>query len=85
MTNLLIATRTYQANLALGHGEDERDYTAAAQMLLTLGAPRIRLLSNNPDKAIQLGALALLFTPSARAWLAGFSFRGRGEQAEGRA
>src|ERR687889_623150 len=24
---------TYQANLALGHGEDERDYTAAAQML----------------------------------------------------
>ncbi|MGZ4662582.1 MAG: GTP cyclohydrolase II RibA, partial [Arthrobacter sp.] len=29
---------TYDANLALGHGEDERDYTAAAQMLNTLGA-----------------------------------------------
>jgi GTP cyclohydrolase II len=53
---------TYQANLALGHGEDERDYTAAAQMLLTLGAPRIRLLSNNPDKAIQLGALGIRVT-----------------------
>ena len=45
---------TYEANVALGHDEDERDYTAAAQMLLALGADRIRLLSNNPDKAVQL-------------------------------
>ena len=45
---------TYEANVALGHGEDERDYAAAAQMLLALGAGRIRLLSNNPDKARQL-------------------------------
>jgi GTP cyclohydrolase II len=45
---------TYEANVALGHGEDERDYGAAAQMLLALGAKRIRLLSNNPDKAEQL-------------------------------
>jgi len=45
---------TYEANVALGHGEDERDYTVAAQMLLALGAPRVRLLSNNPDKAEQL-------------------------------
>jgi GTP cyclohydrolase II len=47
---------TYEANVALGHGEDERDYSAAAQMLLALGADRIRLLSNNPDKAEQLTA-----------------------------
>lgn len=47
---------TYEANVALGRGEDERDYTAAAQMLLALGAKRIRLLSNNPDKAAQLEA-----------------------------
>ena len=47
---------TYEANVALGRGEDERDYTAAAQMLLALGAGRIRLLSNNPDKAAQLQA-----------------------------
>ncbi|MEU4163518.1 GTP cyclohydrolase II [Actinoplanes sp. NPDC026670] len=53
---------TYQANLALGHGEDERDYTAAAQMLLALGTPRIRLLSNNPDKATQLGDLGVRVT-----------------------
>jgi GTP cyclohydrolase II len=45
---------TYEANLALGHGEDERSYRAAAQMLHALGAPRIELLSNNPDKARQL-------------------------------
>ncbi|SNY55558.1 GTP cyclohydrolase II [Actinoplanes sp. CA-054009] len=45
---------TYEANVALGRGEDERDYAPAAQMLLALGADRIRLLSNNPDKALQL-------------------------------
>jgi GTP cyclohydrolase II len=45
---------TYAANVALGRGEDERDYRSAAQMLLALGAGRIRLLSNNPDKAAQL-------------------------------
>ena len=53
---------TYQANLALGRGEDERDYTAAAQMLDALGVDRIRLLSNNPDKATQLDALGLQVT-----------------------
>ena len=45
---------TYEANVALGRGEDERDYSAAAQMLQAVGARRIRLLSNNPDKAVQL-------------------------------
>ncbi|MFD4638275.1 GTP cyclohydrolase II [Lentzea sp. NPDC058436] len=50
---------TYEANLALGRGEDERDYSAAAQMLRALGADRIRLLSNNPDKALQLDALGV--------------------------
>lgn len=50
---------TYDANLALGHGEDERDYTTAAQMLAALGAATVRLLSNNPDKAAQLAALGI--------------------------
>jgi len=45
---------TYQANVALGHGPDERDYTVAAQMLLALGITELTLLSNNPDKAAQL-------------------------------
>ncbi|KQR63525.1 GTP cyclohydrolase [Arthrobacter sp. Leaf337] len=50
---------TYEANVALGHGEDERDYTAAAQMLGALGATTVRLLTNNPDKAAQLTALGI--------------------------
>ena len=45
---------TYEANLALGHREDERSYLVAAQMLHSLGVLRIALLSNNPDKAQQL-------------------------------
>ncbi|AEV83965.1 GTP cyclohydrolase [Actinoplanes sp. SE50] len=53
---------TYEANLALGRGEDERDYTAAAQMLQAVGVDRIRLLSNNPDKALQLEGLGVAVT-----------------------
>jgi GTP cyclohydrolase II len=45
---------TYEANLALGHREDERSYLVAAQMLRALGVSQVALLSNNPDKARQL-------------------------------
>ncbi|GAQ58604.1 GTP cyclohydrolase II [Streptomyces acidiscabies] len=50
---------TFEANRLLGRGEDERDYTAAAEMLRALGLTRIRLLSNNPDKAEQLTELGI--------------------------
>ncbi|NUT35357.1 MAG: GTP cyclohydrolase II [Hamadaea sp.] len=50
---------TYAANRALGHGDDERDYTAAAQMLTALGADKVRLLTNNPDKVRQLEELGV--------------------------
>jgi GTP cyclohydrolase II len=50
---------TYDANLALGHQADERDYASAAQMLRALGANRIALLSNNPDKGAQLARLGI--------------------------
>ena len=53
---------TYEANLALGHREDERSYLVAAQMLHALGASRIALLSNNPDKARQLGRFGVAVT-----------------------
>jgi GTP cyclohydrolase II len=53
---------TYQANLALGHREDERSYLVAAQMLRALGASRVALLSNNPDKARQLGRFGVRVT-----------------------
>ena len=53
---------TYEANVALGRGEDERDYTVAAQMLKAVGVDGIRLLSNNPDKAVQLEELGIRVT-----------------------
>ena len=53
---------TYEANLALGHREDERSYLVAAQMLRTLGVTRVALLSNNPDKARQLRRFGVIVT-----------------------
>jgi GTP cyclohydrolase II len=50
---------TYEANLALGHRPDERNYAAAAQMLRALGVRTMALLSNNPDKAQQLTAFGI--------------------------
>jgi GTP cyclohydrolase II len=50
---------TYEANVALGYGEDERDYSAAAGMLGALGVTEIALLSSNPDKADQLQRLGI--------------------------
>jgi GTP cyclohydrolase II len=50
---------TYEANRALGHADDERDYTAAAQMLTALGAEAVDLLTNNPDKSRQLRELGV--------------------------
>lgn len=57
---------TYEANVALGRGEDERDYTVAAQMLRAVGADSIRLLSNNPDKEVQLEALGIRVSERVR-------------------
>jgi GTP cyclohydrolase II len=53
---------TYEANLALGYGADERDYTVAAQMVHALGLHSVALLSNNPDKAAQLDRLGVTVT-----------------------
>ncbi|MFC0003561.1 GTP cyclohydrolase II [Micromonospora siamensis] len=53
---------TYEANVALGHREDERDYSVAAQMLTALGVRRAALLTNNPDKADQLSRYGVAVT-----------------------
>ncbi len=45
---------TIDANHALGYGADERHFPIAAAMLLQLGLPRIRLLTNNLDKLSSL-------------------------------
>jgi GTP cyclohydrolase II len=41
---------TVEANLALGHQADERDYTGAVRILEDLGVQTVRLLTNNPGK-----------------------------------
>ncbi|WP_194435522.1 GTP cyclohydrolase II [Vibrio fluminensis] len=45
---------TYEANNHLGFGDDLRDFTEAAQMLLALGVSKIRLVTNNPKKVREL-------------------------------
>jgi GTP cyclohydrolase II len=41
---------TVDANLALGHPIDERDYSVAVLILQDLGVKSVRLLTNNPSK-----------------------------------
>jgi GTP cyclohydrolase II len=50
---------TLDANRALGWEADERNFQIAAAMLRQLNMPRIRLLTNNPEKVASLEACGI--------------------------
>jgi len=50
---------TVDANLALGFPADGRDFSLPAAILHELGVTRVRLLSNNPDKALALSSAGI--------------------------
>ncbi|MEZ4269515.1 MAG: GTP cyclohydrolase II [Myxococcota bacterium] len=53
---------TVEANLELGFDADARDFRVGAQMLLALGAQKIRLMTNNPRKVADLKRFGLDIT-----------------------
>ena len=50
---------TVEANRRLGFKPDQRDYGVGAQILVSLGIKKIRLLTNNPRKFIGLTGYGL--------------------------
>ncbi len=50
---------TYESNRLLGFPDDLRNYAVVGQMLNALNKNKIKLLTNNPDKAHQLKALGI--------------------------
>jgi GTP cyclohydrolase II len=50
---------TVDANLALGHQADERNYTCAVRILENLGIRSIALITNNPSKIEALNAMGM--------------------------
>lgn len=50
---------TVQANEALGFAPDPRDYGIGAQILVSLGVKKMRLITNNPTKRVGLESYGL--------------------------
>jgi GTP cyclohydrolase II len=50
---------TVDANTRLGFAVDSRNFRVAARMLTLLAQPKVRLLTNNPEKVAQLAAAGI--------------------------
>jgi 3,4-dihydroxy 2-butanone 4-phosphate synthase/GTP cyclohydrolase II len=50
---------TVEANIALGFDADPRDYGIGAQILVSLGIKKMRLITNNPTKRVGIESYGL--------------------------
>jgi GTP cyclohydrolase II len=50
---------TVDANIALGHEADERDWSDATEIIKNLGLQSVTLLTNNPVKAQSLTSVGI--------------------------
>jgi len=57
---------TVEANMALGHKADMRDYGVGLQILKDLGLKQVRLLTNNPKKTEAFNLRGLNLTSTMR-------------------
>ena len=59
---------TYQANVHLGFGQDERDYAAAVDILKHFGLKKVKLLTNNGEKVSALEAGGIIVSAQVPLW-----------------
>lgn len=60
---------TVDANLEIGHADDSRHYGVDAQIIHDLGISSVRLLTNNPDKILQLRRFGITVSGREPLWV----------------
>ncbi|RFN49145.1 gtp cyclohydrolase ii, partial [Fusarium flagelliforme] len=73
-----LGSDTVEANLLLRHPADARSYGLATAMLLDLGQPEVRLLTNNPDKIRAVEGPNREVVVKERVAMVPLSWKGRG-------